>query len=87
MRSERVASKVDLEWAGKVQRIFVPSIAASIYYLRRADQLIERAKDGKPELMAQAQRWLTLADIYFAYEPVFKYVVRCGMGRWIFYNF
>lgn len=26
--------------------------------------------------LAKAQQWLTLADIYFAYEPVFKYVVR-----------
>uniref|UniRef100_A0A914HDV0 Intraflagellar transport protein 122 homolog n=1 Tax=Globodera rostochiensis TaxID=31243 RepID=A0A914HDV0_GLORO len=58
--------------------------AASFYYRRRAEQLLETIETsgggggggGAAEESAKfAQRWLTLADIYFAYEPVFKYVM------------
>nr|CAD2191098.1 unnamed protein product [Meloidogyne enterolobii] len=55
--------------------------AASFYYRRMAEQLIE--KDGGINgnnfngysLLESLENCLNLADIYFAYEPVYKYVV------------
>uniref|UniRef100_A0A914NIG4 Intraflagellar transport protein 122 homolog n=1 Tax=Meloidogyne incognita TaxID=6306 RepID=A0A914NIG4_MELIC len=55
--------------------------AASFYYRRMAEQLIE--KDGGingnningHSLLESLENCLNLADIYFAYEPVYKYVV------------
>ncbi|KAL3116899.1 hypothetical protein niasHT_001628 [Heterodera trifolii] len=55
--------------------------AASFYYRRRAEQMLEAIKNGNIDGATTvkssefAQQWHCLADIYFAYEPVFKYVM------------
>ncbi|CAK5039443.1 unnamed protein product [Meloidogyne enterolobii] len=55
--------------------------AASFYYRRMAEQLIEKEggingnNNNGHSLLESLENCLNLADIYFAYEPVYKYVV------------
>ncbi|CAK5048570.1 unnamed protein product [Meloidogyne enterolobii] len=55
--------------------------AASFYYRRMAEQLIEKDRGingnniNGHSLLESLENCLNLADIYFAYEPVYKYVV------------
>lgn len=70
--------KGDKKGKGNNNKLIQNWSAASFYYRRMADQLLERiAENNQIEQIGLAQNWLQLADVYFAYEPIFKYVVRC----------